>query len=154
MSTASYFFLCYMAQQIMQVVVNLKKYSFLLIVTPFFPSKRAWLQSFKSFQQIFLFKCSDWRFKAKLTEQQVVAYLVKSEEEAKGELAIFLTWKTEAHARLQHRQEPPEELTLRKHRISLDFSDVWCINDLFVGMVVRIKWWWKIDYNFDTWILG
>ena len=150
-----------MAQQIMQVVVNLKKYSFLLIVTPFFPSKLAWQEkSSKSFQQFFYSNVPIGVSKRNWRSNRLLPTSWNQKKKRGGELlsygtfAIFLTWKTEAHARLQHRQEPPEELTLRKHRISLDFSDVWCINDLFVGMVVRIKWWWKIDYNFDTWILG
>ena len=77
------------------------------------------------FSTIFLFKCSDWRFKAKLTEQQVVAYLVKSEKpaprrsrRAEPTFAIFLTWKTEAHAATDY--SPLDGKTLRK---SLLFSD-------------------------------
>lgn len=161
MSTASYFF-CYIAQQIMQVVVNLKVLFFLLIVTPFFPSKRAWQEkSSKSFQQFFYSNVPigvskrNWRSN-RLLPTSWNQKKKRGGEQSYGTFAIFLTWKTEAHARFQQPRAAGGEKSLRKHRISLDFSDVWCINDLWewFSPCVRIKWWSKIDYNFDTWFLG
>ena len=71
----------------MQVVVNLKVLFFVDCHSIFSKQTSVTGKKFQVFSTIFLFKCSDWRFKAKLTEQQVVAYLVKSEEEARGRAA-------------------------------------------------------------------